>query len=167
MKLRQGQMFNSHPDVFIVTTNAYIRTDGALVMGRGAAAEATQRFSRCNYIFGDLVKRHNTKNGIRIPYGVIVHPYLNNPKLAIFQVKHHYRDLGNLEIIKRSTAELMFLAQTAWSKLTIAMNFPGTGNGYLNRRDVLPIIEDLPNNVEIWEYDRYDLCKEFPIDEAK
>lgn len=33
--------------VYIVTTNSTIRKDGALVMGRGAALEATQSYPGC------------------------------------------------------------------------------------------------------------------------
>jgi len=35
------------------------------------------------------------------------------------------------------------------------MNFPGIGNGRLDRADVLPLLMDLPETVTIWERSKY------------
>jgi len=35
----------------------------------------------------------------------------------------------------------------------IDLNFPGIGNGKLPRHQVLYLLEDLPDNIHVWEYD--------------
>ena len=53
-------------------------------------------------------------------------------------------------IIEKATELLNLLAENRpeqrWD-----INFPGIGNGYLKREDVLKIIENLPDNVYVWE----------------
>lgn len=43
MKLVYGNLWNSDCEINAVTTNSFIRSDGSLVMGRGAALQASQR----------------------------------------------------------------------------------------------------------------------------
>lgn len=146
MKLKSGDLFESGADVIVFTGNSTVRKDRCLVMGRGAAHQAKQLFPGCDEIFG--------KEIITKPlYGVVVHPFNLRPILAVFQVKHHYKAPAELSLIKHSTAILKVLASGVWKDLCIAMNFPGIGWGRLNREEVLPIISELPDNVEVWEKD--------------
>ncbi|MCP4425076.1 MAG: hypothetical protein GY803_11320 [Chloroflexi bacterium] len=66
-------------------------------------------------------------------------------------VKRHYSQPASLELIRRSTVMLC-----AWCAdhpdAQIALNFPGIGNGRLRREDVLPIVNQLPDQIAIWEY---------------
>jgi hypothetical protein len=46
MKLTNGNMWSAYPqaDLFLITTNSTLKNDGCLVMGKGIALEAAQRF---------------------------------------------------------------------------------------------------------------------------
>jgi len=71
--------------------------------------------------------------------------------LAIFQVKYKYYEAANLKLIKLAVAKLHNRATCGWSKLQISLNFPGIGNGRLDRDRVLPLLQRLPDNVTVWE----------------
>lgn len=72
-------------------------------------------------------------------------------------------DRADLDLIRLATGKLYdLLAQTPALK-RVDLNFPGIGNGRLNREDVLPIISVLPDKVYIWERSKsngksYGLC---------
>lgn len=146
-------MFKSIADVLMVTTNGFVKNNGCLVMGRGAAWCMSQKYPDTPSIFGNLIKKHVEDFGSKIhtPYGVLIAPGFRNPLLGAFQVKRHFKDKADLELIAYSTAVLTTWANGGWRGLTIALNFPGIGNGQLERGEVLPYIEELPDNVEVWE----------------
>jgi hypothetical protein len=109
------------PDVRVITTNGAIRKDGTCVMGRGCAWEASQRYPGIDKALGDLIKMHGNhvhllRNG------------MNEPSLYSFPVKHHWREVADRELIKRSAFELVALTEM-WD--TVVMPRPGCGNGKL------------------------------------
>ena len=79
-------------------------------------------------------------------YGLIV-----GKKLGIFQVKRFYGDSASLELIDYSTSMLYDFA-TCHSDKRIDLNYPGIGNGKLEKSEVEPIISVLPDNVHVWEF---------------
>ena len=135
-------------DLFLITTNAVIKRNGALVMGRGIAQQARDRFPGLDSALGQQILR---KWGNQGAYGLLVSPRWPTAKLGLFQVKRHYSHSASLDLIRHSTAMLC-----AWCaehpNAQIAVNFPGIGNGRLLRKDVLPIVAQLPNQITIWEY---------------
>jgi len=132
-------------DIYLVTTNSYIRKDGALVMGRGAAKQLATMFPRIPYLLGDRIDHLGE-------YNVGVLTQTNEPFLSLgaFQVKFHFGDAADLELITRSRDELHKLA--CEDGRVFHVNFPGIGNGRLKYDDVLPIMEDLPDNVCVWTF---------------
>jgi len=143
MQLKCGNMWtDSTADFKLFTANATVRKDGALVMGRGCALEAQQLFPGCNKVFGGIIKEYDGNI-----YGVILHPEL---PLGAFQVKWHFKDYAQLELIEYSVKMLSSMALAQPDK-TFAVNFPGIGYGRLDRSVVLKVIEGLPENVEVWE----------------
>ena len=151
MTLRRGDMWEySDASLFLFTGNASVRTDGCLVMGRGAALQAQRRFPNCNQTFGQLIRLHQRKFGLGIPYGVILHPDIC---LGVFQVKWDWNRDASIDLIRFSVDALIPIAEQYQSrKKIVACNFPGIGYGGLYREDVLPLLKPLPRNVEIWEY---------------
>jgi hypothetical protein len=141
MKLEQGNMWSIYDetDYFIVTTNSYIRTDGAVVMGRGIAKQLAARVPKIPYILGDLID-HLTE------YGVIM-----VRKHGAFQVKYHFKDPADLGLIHRAVFDLTQYAEAVPTK-RFDMNFPGIGNGHLAYDDVLPLLQPLPDNVHVWTF---------------
>ena len=131
-------------DNFIVTTNSYIRTDGALVMGRGIAKQLRDRFPGIDKALAAGVK-HLGYYGLSAAVGP------DFQTIVALQVKYHFADKATLELITASTNTL-----NAWSRRfndrRYDMNFPGIGYGGLAYDDVLPIVETLPNNVHVWTF---------------
>lgn len=143
MILRRGDLWrDSKAENRIFTGNNYIRTDGALVMGRGAAAQVLELFPGINYDLGAKVRRYGPTYGL--VWGT------KFPRVGVFQVKYHFRDDADLELIQLS-ADKLRLALSAASQEMFAINMPGIGFGRLPRKDVLPIMQTLPDNLEVWE----------------
>lgn len=133
-------------DLFLITTNATIKRDGSLVMGRGIAKEARDRFPGLDLRLGKAI----TKTGD--PYGIIISPDWEKwpaKKLGIFQVKSHYASPADLELIQISADMLMMIATTL-PNTQIHLNYPGIGNGHLLIGQVAPLIANLPETVHIW-----------------
>ena len=147
MILTKGDMLRSlsPEDVYLVTTNSYIRRDGALVMGRGAAKQLATRFPKLPYEFGKRIKHLDEYN-----IGVLTD--LNTKlNLGAFQVKYHFKDAADLALIERSVDELVSVAHER-SERKFNVNFPGIGNGKLDYDQVLPLLERLPDNVYVWTF---------------
>jgi hypothetical protein len=129
--------------LLLITTNATITTQGKLVMGRGLAAEAKRLIPGVDEEAARVIAG-------RITYGFVKLP--RYPKLGLFQVKYHYAQRASLDLIQLSTNMLKEYALQHPER--IDLNYPGIGNGGLNKRDVYPIISQLPDNVHIWQYDK-------------
>lgn len=151
MKLERGNMWDvfGHTDVFLITTNPIRRKDGAVVMGRGIAKEAATRFPELPFAFG---KRLPTK----FSCGLIGR--YDGQLVGYFMVKDHWNNPADPAIIQASVDSLIkqttvrCMCGKCENDMRIDLNFPGIGNGKLKREDVLPIIEQLPDNVHVWEY---------------
>jgi hypothetical protein len=143
--LERGNMWDvfHDTDVFMITTNPIIRNDGAVVMGRGIAFEAKSKYPDLPYTFGTRLKEQGNK------FVDLIGDYDGTP-IWYFMVKNHWNENADLGIIASSLFALkkQFKAQTN----RIDLNFPGIGNGKLNRDSVLYLLEDLPDNIHIWEY---------------
>jgi len=152
MILEKGNMWDvfGHTDLFLITTNPVRRKDGAVVMGRGIAKEAKDRFPKLPYDFGRALD--------------MLHPEIDqshvgclgeydNQRIGWFMVKDHWASPAKLSIIEQSVFYLRH--GYTWphpERYRIDLNFPGIGNGKLSREEVLPLLENLPNSVHVWEY---------------
>ncbi len=136
-------------DMWIVTTNSFIKRNGALAMGKGAAKQAVERFPHIPSIAGKIVLNTGGRNFTQT-YGFLVTHYPTDEHygFGIFQVKGHWREWASLDYIKTSVDMLTEYANK-WFELDIRMNYPGIGNGGLKREDVEPLITSLPDNVTI------------------
>ncbi len=131
-------------DMTIVTTNGYIRKDGCLVMGRGAAYQATQRIPEIAKLCGNVIaKKYKSVDENIYRYGFL--PISDN--FGIFQVKYNFRDDADLNLIKESTNDLLELCST--TDTHFRMNFPGIGYGRLSIEKVMPVLDILPWYVTI------------------
>ena len=148
MKQMFGNMWDEYngKDVFVVTTNSFIKSNGELVMGRGAAKVARDRF-QIALALGTLI---HSKCGSLGRYGFLG---VSRANLAAFQVKYHFKSPASLELIGHSTAMLSEFALENPS-LIIHLNYPGIGNGGLPIEEVAPIISTLPDNVNVWRFKR-------------
>jgi len=135
-------------DLFLITTNATLKGNGALVMGRGLARQARDRFSGLDMAWGQAIAGRCGHLG---RYHLLVSPHWPRAKLGAFQVKQDYRHQADPRLIRKSVAALSGWC-AAHPGAQVALNFPGIGNGRLSRSAVLPIIAQLPDQVTIWEY---------------
>ena len=132
-------------DLFLITTNASLKPNGALVMGRGIARQARDRFPGLDLALGKAIGTPGRR------YGLLVSPRWPKAKLGLFQVKLRYWETADPELIRLSTEMLL-----AWLEehpgVRVDLNFPGIGNGKLSIEVVRPVIDVLPRNVHIWQY---------------
>jgi hypothetical protein len=143
MKIVYGNLWESDCEIKAVTTNSFIRSDERLVMGRGAALQASHRFPGLSRIAGRRILREYGQLG---KYGWL---YLPEFRLGLFQVKHHWKERAELELNRFSCAALsIFLEMTP--NVRVALNFPGIGNGRLGIDRVKPIVEQLPDQVQLF-----------------
>jgi hypothetical protein len=114
-------------------------------MGRGIALQAKERYPDLPYVFGKaLDELHPEIDDSHV--GRI--GYFDDVPIWWFMVKHHWREDADLKIIEESC----FRLKHGFGPLgRVDLNFPGIGNGRLKREDVLPLLEDLPDNVHVWE----------------
>jgi len=143
--------------MYVVTTNATITLKGKLVMGRGAAEQATKRLKGIQKEAADVIKFHAWINRLSKPplYGFLPvrlpRPEEGKYGFGIFQVKSHYSNKADLDIISTSASGLRVWALEN-SEVTIRMNYPGIGNGRLDKSSVIALIRGLPDNVYIYHY---------------
>jgi hypothetical protein len=154
MNLMYGDMWTVYysVDLFLVTTNAFVQGNGDLVMGKGIARQAKERQGNIAAVFGDIVL---SRGGHLGAYGLIVPPTWPRKRIGAFQVKRSFIHKASLELIELSASMLDTFARQH-ANAEIALNFPGIGNGRLERKDVFPLIEELPDNVHIWQYESQD-----------
>lgn len=149
MILEKGNMWDvfHKTDIFMITTNPIRRTDGAVVMGRGIALEAKTRYPQLPYDFGKALDELHPE--LDQQFVGKIGDYEETP-IYFFMVKDHWRNDADISIISSS---LFYLKHGFdWQGKRIDLNFPGIGNGRLKRDSILYLLEDLPDNIHIWEY---------------
>lgn len=129
--------------VILITTNGYIKSNGEAVMGAGCAKQAAMKIPTLPRVLGNNIIR----------YGNNVNELLSSedglkPSVLSFPVKHNWWELADIELIKRSAKELLGYAEQC-PHLTFILPRPGCGNGRLKWEWVKPILEFLPDNVEV------------------
>ncbi len=151
MKLKKGNMWDrfGKVDLFCITINGTFKANGELVMGAGIAKEAKERMPGIERIISTQFRTYCMREPYSLP---AVLASSKSQMLGLFQVKHHFAEPASLELIKRSAVQL-FRYIASYPKMTVCLNFPGIGNGKLNKDEVFPIVNLLPNNVEVWEYE--------------
>ena len=155
----RGDMWSAYDDadLFLITTNSTLKKSGALVMGRGIARQARDRFAGLDVALGREIAAVCGHLG---HYHLLVSPRWPAAKLGAFQVKTHYARPASLSLIRQSAVALL-----AWCEehpgAAVYVNYPGIGNGGLAPAQVLPLLKPLPTNVHVWEYGRA------PIDARK
>lgn len=155
---QQGDMWSVYyeADLFLITTNATLKQNGALVMGRGIARQARDRFPGLDLALGRHICRVCGGPSVALraglgEYGLLVSPRWPAAKMGAFQVKTHYGQTADLHLIARSVEAL-----TAWCEAhpqaRVHLNYPGIGNGRLRPADVWPLVARLPEMVTLWTY---------------
>lgn len=130
----------------LFTANSFIRKDGCLVMGRGAASDVLNNYPEISRTLGHVIKDACGHLGV---YGLIL---VSKHNIGAFQVKKRFDNGATISLIKRSGKMLKKVAED-YPDLTFHMNFPGIGNGGLPYMQVFRTLEMLylPNNVILYK----------------
>ncbi len=164
MILKYGDMWSAwdKANLFLITTNACIELDYRLVMGAGIAKQARDRWPGIDMRIGTAL-RGRAERKTDFTYGgrsyTLLEPEYNllisadwpRLRLGLFQVKRHFHIGASIGIITQSAAELALWCSTR-PDAQVHLNFPGIGNGRLEKDAVLPIIEKLPDSVHVWQF---------------
>lgn len=137
-------------DLFLITTNAYVKANGALIMGAGIAQQARDRYPGLPVALGKPIEAIcKAQENFYATYGLLVSPKWPGAKVGAFQVKYHYNSRADLRLIQLSTYMLIDWCHKH-PKAQVALNYPGIGLGGLSVKDVEPIIGALPDTVTIY-----------------
>ncbi len=148
MKEERGNLWEfkkrGHP--IAITINGVVKRDSSrLVMGRGCALEAKNRFPDLDLILGDIILRKG--------YGLI---WLYPEQIVFFPTKYHYKEEADLWLIEHSCQELIKLWNHEHTKnermleaeksegigSTLYLPRPGCGNGGKDwETEVKPILK--------------------------
>lgn len=128
----KGNLWTYPADIRVITTNGTVKKNGECVMGRGCALEAKKKYPAIPILLG----RHIKENGNHV--GFI---FGSAEGIYSFPVKHNWYDKADINLIKSSALELVFLLPN--KELRVVMPRPGCGNGGLKWEDVKPILEPI------------------------
>lgn len=156
MRQEELNMFLQQADAICITTNGTVKTNGAVVMGRGVALYAKRCWYGIDKLLGAKVVSMDGKlKVVRLTRKNENVPYLALPRqeaqallvpvpwhIVSFPVKNHWRDPASLKLIKTSCKQLLDLMDKfSWRKVLLPR--PGCGNGQLSwKKQVLPIVRE-------------------------
>ena len=159
----RGDMFSvwGKTDLFLFTSNPIVNKQGLAVMGRGIAKQLSDKVPTIRKAFADYLKRSSGEYAVADLGEYTIGTATQ--RVGYFMVKAHWADPASLRIIEESVDCLIaILVELQWFSevvddapfnFRVDLNFPGIGNGKLQRDDVLPLLLKLPDYVHIWEYD--------------
>jgi hypothetical protein len=137
-----GNLWDELADVHVITTNGYVKSNGACVMGRGCAREARDAFPGLDLKLGSYLQQHGNR-----PFhlGIWSDRLGSVYRLATFPTKHVWSQQSDLALIHQSAIQLVEMADKfGWEE--IVMPRPGCGNGGLVWADVftalVPVLDD-------------------------
>jgi len=141
MKEIKGNMFSStylkFADAICLTTNGFIKKDGSAVMGAGNAKQARDLYKGIEYKVGQCIK--DAGNNVQILSDVLTDDGFK--PFIIFPVKYNWWEKADLELLERSTLQLVNLSNShTWKKIILPR--PGCYNGKLKwLSEVKPILQ--------------------------
>ena len=155
----KGELFKQKCDAIVITTNGFIKRNGASVMGKGCALQAKNMIAGLDMDLGKAIhKKGNNVNVLRnkkgkialvsFPVKPISLPYDKNKivkhmrnKITSGQIPG-WACIADIKIIKRSAIQLVELAnQMQWNKIVLPR--PGCGAGELSYDDVEQVLQNI------------------------
>jgi hypothetical protein len=151
--------------VVVITTNGFVKSNGACVMGRGIAAQALQRYPSIDFKLGRYIREFGNRPfnlGNRLA-SFPVKPCAINCRNPLTEVVPHMRSkfrpddlipgwacIADINIIVKSAQILIEMADKfSWEN--VFMPRPGCGAGNLSWQTVRPAIKPLLD-------DRFIVC---------
>jgi hypothetical protein len=153
IEIHIGNMWDTYDEaeLFLITANSYVKQDGHLIMGAGIALEAKERFPGVDLAMGKHMRKHFCRS--QGDYYVMISDGWPEKKLGLFQVKRHFSEPADLQLIELSAAKLAWMMNNRpW--VNVHMNFPGIGAGKQSVFDVVkslhPLMEPQEWTVHMW-----------------
>jgi hypothetical protein len=128
-----GNIWEIECDAICITTNGVVKRDGTAVMGAGIARQAREKFPKLDVLLGAMLKLNGNK------VNLMLDKVENRPALIGFPTKNDWRENSSLQLIERSSRELVELVNSKGWKY-ILLPRPGCGNGNLDWREVRRVI---------------------------
>jgi len=145
MAFKKGNLYTDQNRAFYdligFTANSEVKSNGELVMGAGNAKVVRDTYPNSAKIFGQMIKGNK----------VFYIKGSQELKIFAFQTKIKWRDKSHINIIEKALQKLADYANKN-PDLKFALPFPGISHGGLDRKDILPLLDILPDNVDIWEF---------------
>lgn len=150
------EAFNEQADAVLIPTNCQINARNQLVMGRGVAVEAKERFPELPKYFGKAVQAQRElclSKGFEfgvyhsqiwlVPVKILQHAKY---QYAVhFPTKIHWTEDSNLELIGRSAKQVKTVADhLGWTKIVLPA--VGSGLGRLPWDQVQSVLEQYFDN---------------------
>ena len=121
--------------VLVIPTCRALKKTGALVMGRGVAAQAKHKHPNLPSLFGRGFRDYPKKHFLWL-----------SPKFASFQTKHKWWHDADRDLIMMSAMEMAETAIRSLNTNIFVLTRVGCGNGRLKWDVVKPWLKDLPDN---------------------
>lgn len=129
---------NAPGHLICISTNGFVKRNGAAVMGRGCALQATKIDLGIPMVLGRYIRENGNVPGIL---------HGNKYALGILPVKHKWWERADMELIQRSINWLVIKALDQSERIFHVPRL-GCGNGGRNwPTEVRPLMEILPENV--------------------
>ena len=135
----KGNLWDYPADFICIPTNGVINKDGLAIMGLGIAKQATLIYPWVRRKLGRNIKDYGNHTKIISTYSPLIS----------FPTKHHWKEKADLTLIKRSALELKNIIYLYEQEYIYVLPRPGCGAGHLSWDDVKPVIEFLPDNVNV------------------
>lgn len=144
MQFLNENLWNINPTdrfVRLITTNGIVKSNNCLVMGKGVALQAKERYPEIDLKLGVMVKIYGNH-----PY------YLPEYQIISFPTKHDWKQDSDHILIKVSAITTLKLVEMYQIK-KIYLPKVGCGNGNLNWGDVKSLLD-------LYFDDRFIVCEE-------
>ena len=136
-----GNLWDYPADAFVVTTNGYVKKNGAAVMGRGSAQEAANKWFFLPQLLGEAIKTYGNEVFIWTLKEVEDDDVVDK-NIITMPVKHNWWEPADIELIQKSAVDLR-TETDLWNFELVVMGQPGCGNGGLDWDDVRPILSEI------------------------
>jgi hypothetical protein len=131
MKFRTGNLLDyAGENPVVITTNGTIRRNGMANLGSGNARDLGKKFEWLAQKLGYLLDMKGN------------HVHHMEMDIISFPVEHSWQSFPEIELIRRSAAELISVTdKNGWKE--VYMPLPGCGKGGLKPLDIIPILAPL------------------------
>lgn len=128
-------------DIYMFTANSVVKGNGTLVMGAGNAKAVRDFYPDIDKLFGDKISHLQEFYTCFCKY--------DKQWIGALQTKIHYRKESPMYLVRASIDKLSRIAKER-PQLVFHLPCPAISNGGKSVENILPLLENLPDNVIIY-----------------